>query len=84
MYKEWEEICQRRDWDLICHSYKPRVVYLVEEFEKQYPDTDSREDAACLAVASYLFGPIEDEEEMELYQGIVRRKLRDYRNQSIQ
>ena len=84
MNKEWEEICKHKSWDLVCRSYKPRIVFLIEEFEKQYPDTDSREAAACLAVASYLFGPIEDEEEMEMYQGIVRRRLRDYRNQSMQ
>ena len=48
---------------------------LVENFEKQFPDTNSLEHTACLAVVMYLFGPLEDEEEVDLYLGIVRRRF---------
>jgi hypothetical protein len=86
MNKEWKEICANKDWNCVIDrpSYKPRIVELVECFEQQYPETEFRERTACLAVATYLFGPIEDEEELELYIGIIKRRLRDYRNQPIQ
>lgn len=79
MIKEWEEICKNKSWSDE-NRYKPRIVELVENFEKQFPDTNSLEHTACLAVVMYLFGPLEDEEEVDLYLGIVRRRLRDYRN----
>jgi hypothetical protein len=79
MIKEWEEICKNKSWN-DDNRYKPRIVDLIESFENQFPDTDSRERTACLAVVMYLFGPIEDEEEVELYLGIVKRRLRDYIN----
>ena len=83
MIKEWEEICRNKSWN-DDNRYTPRIVELVENFEKQFPDTDSREHTACLAVVMYLFGPLDDEGEVELYLGIVRRRLRDYRNQPTQ
>ena len=83
MIKEWEEICKNKSWNDE-DRYKPRIVELVENFEKKFPDTNTLEHTACLAVVMYLFGPLEDEEEVELYLGIVRRRLRDYRNQSTQ
>jgi hypothetical protein len=83
MIKEWEDICKTKSWNDE-NRYRPRMVELVESFEKQFPDTESREQTACLAVVMYLFGPIEDEEELDLYLGIVKRRLRDYRNQPTQ
>lgn len=81
--KEWDEICQDKSWS-DDNRYKPRIVELVEYFEKQFPNTDSTEQTACLAVVMYLFGPLDDEEEVELYLGIIKRRLRDYRNQPTQ
>jgi len=83
MIKEWEEICQSKSWN-DDNRYTPRIVDLVEGFEKQFPDTNSREHTACLAVVMYLFGPLEDEDEVNMYLGIVKRRLRDHRNQPIQ
>jgi hypothetical protein len=83
MIKEWEEICKNKSWT-DDNRYKPRIVELIERFEKKFPDTDPREHTACLAVVMYLFGPLEDEDEVNLYLGIVKRRLRDYRNQPMQ
>ena len=82
MIKEWEEICKNKSWN-DDNRYTPRIVELVEKFEKQFQDTDSREHTACLAVVMYLFGPLDDEDEVNLYLGIVQRRLRDYRNQPM-
>ena len=83
MIKEWEEICKCKSWN-DDNRYIPRIVELVEGFEKQFPDTGSREHTACLAVVMYLFGPLEDEDEVKMYLGIVKRRLRDHRNQPMQ
>lgn len=77
--QEWEKICRDKSWN-DDYRYKPRIVELIERFEKEFPDTPSLEQASCLAVTMYLFGPIEAEEELDMYLGIVRRRLRDYRN----
>jgi hypothetical protein len=83
MIDEWKSICEAKSW-YEDKRYVPRIVELVELFEKKFPETTTREHTACLAVVMYLFGPIEDEEEVELYLGIVKRRLRDHRNQAIQ
>ena len=83
MIKEWNKICEDKSWNED-KRYVPRIVELVEMFEKQFPDTAAKEHTACLAVVMYLFGPIEDEEELDLYLGTVKRRLRDHRNQAMQ
>ena len=81
--KEWEEICKNKSWN-DDNRYKPRIVNLVENFEKQFQNIESAERTACLAVSMYLFGPIDDEDELELYLGIIMRRIRDYRNKPAQ
>lgn len=83
MIKEWEDICKNKSWN-DDSRYKPRIVELVENFERYFPDTEFLDHTACLAVVMYLFGPLDDEEEVELYLGLVKRRLRDYRNQPMQ
>jgi len=83
MLEEWENICRDKSWN-DDYRYTPRIIELIESFEKEFPDTNTREQTACLAVVMYLFGPVESEEDLDVYLGIVKRRLRDYRNQPTQ
>ena len=75
--KNWDELVGNEEI-----SHKPRIAVFVESFEKKYkgeiPD-ELLTNAACLAVALYLFGPLEDEE-LNVYAAAVKKRVQDYRD----
>jgi hypothetical protein len=83
-WDDWEDMCFDKDWDRLTDGrIKPRIVELVESFECQYPSAEC-ESTACMAVATYLFGPFETDDELTSYHNIVRTKIRNYRTRPIQ
>lgn len=61
--------------------FKPRIVEFVESFERKYKDAipeDLITPSACLGVALYLFGPLEDEE-LDFYGLLIKARLDQYR-----
>lgn len=75
--KSWEEM--NSDEEL---RHKPRIIGFVESFEKKHKDDLPDEhlfNAGCMAVALYLFGPLE-EEEITLYASVIKKRVSDYRN----
>jgi hypothetical protein len=73
----WEEINGSEEVRL-----KPRIVGFVEFFEERYKDElpkDQLFNAACMAVALYLFGPLQ-EKEVRIYASIIHKRVSDYRS----
>jgi hypothetical protein len=73
----WEEVNGIEDV-----RFKPRIVGFVESFEEKYKDEWPKEhifNAACMAVALYLFGPLQ-EEELRIYTGVICKRVSDYRS----
>lgn len=62
-------------------SHKPRIMDFVESFEAKYKDdlrSDILTETACLAVALYFFGPLEDDE-ISIYATIINKRVHEYR-----
>ena len=61
---------------------KPEIVGLVEEFEKTYIGQASKSellDAACNAVAIFLFGPVDDQD-LAIYKQAIKLRVEKYRS----
>jgi hypothetical protein len=75
----WDEITKNTEV-----SYKPRILIFIESFERKYKGTmpdDLLTKAACLAVALYLFGPLETDE-LNAHAVMIHERIEKYR-QSI-
>jgi hypothetical protein len=66
---------------------KPRIVEMIETFEKQFfkdgKDSDKVTpeeilDTACIAVAMFLFGPLTEEFEVEMYAAAIKTRVIEY------
>ena len=69
-----------KTWDFE-ERFKPRVVEIIESFENKYKDIipeDLITSSACLGVALYLFGPLEDEE-LDFYALLLKARMEQYR-----
>jgi hypothetical protein len=80
--KKWENLINKIDIGENIFEHKPRIMIFIEPFEKKYKGKiadDLLTNAACIAVATYLFGPLE-EEELNVYALAIKKRVQDYRN----
>jgi hypothetical protein len=66
----------------INYRHKPRIVDFIEGFEQQYAQEitgDFLTDIACVDLVLYLFGPLESDEELNLYVSVIMRRVEMYR-----
>lgn len=63
-------------------EHKPRIMIFVELFEKRHKGKIADNlltTAACIAIAMYLFGPLE-EEDLYTHALFLKKRVQDYRN----
>ena len=66
----------------INYRHKPRIIDFIEGFEQQHKQDitgDLLTDIACVGLALHLFGPVDDDEELNIYTSIIRRRVEMYR-----
>jgi hypothetical protein len=74
---KWESLLGEGEFE-----HKPRIMMFVEMFEKRYKGRIADRlltTAACIAVAMYMFGPLE-EEELYAHALFIKKRVQDYRD----